>query len=57
MYVPGDETALSMLLRRTLKEVNSNYCPKDEIDWLYARYTPETVACLLYTSPSPRDRG
>lgn len=44
MYVPGDEAALSALLRRTLKEVNANYCPKDEIDWLYARYTPETVA-------------
>lgn len=44
MYVPGDEDALSALLRRTLKEVNANYCPKDEIDWLYARYTPETVA-------------
>lgn len=44
MYMPGDETALSVLLRRTLIEVNANYCPKDEIDWLYARYTPETVA-------------
>lgn len=44
MYVPGDETALSVLLRRTLIEVNAAYCPKDEIDWLYNRYTPETVA-------------
>lgn len=44
MYVPGDETELSVLLRRTLIEVNANYCPKDEIDWLYNRYTPETVA-------------
>ena len=43
-YVPGDEGAVSALLRRTLLEVNANYCPKDEIDWLYHRYTPETVA-------------
>ena len=43
-YVPGDEGALSALLRRTLLEVNAHYCPKDEIDWLYNRYTPETVA-------------
>lgn len=44
MYVPGDEYALSTLLRRTLIEVNALSCPQDEIDWLYARYTPETVA-------------
>ena len=43
-YVPGDEDALSILLRRTLLEVNAQHCPKDEIDWLYDRYTPETVA-------------
>lgn len=43
-YLPGDETALSILLRRTLLEVNALHCPKEEIDWLYARYTPETVA-------------
>ena len=35
---------MSALLRRTLLEVNANYCPKAEIDWLYDRYTPETVA-------------
>lgn len=34
---------MSALLRRTLLEVNANYCPKAEIDWLYDRYTPETV--------------
>ena len=43
-YVPGDEGAVSALLRRTLLEVNAHYCPKVEIDWLYDRYTPETVA-------------
>lgn len=43
-YIPGDEAALSALLRRTLLEVNAHCCPKGEIDWLYARYTPETVA-------------
>ena len=35
---------MSALLRRTLLEVNAHYCPKAEIDWLYARYTPEAVA-------------
>lgn len=43
-YLPGDEAPLSSLLRRTLLEVNAHYCPKTEIDWLYDRYTPETVA-------------
>ena len=43
-YLPGDEGAVSALLRRTLLEVNAHYCPKTEIDWLYSRYTPETVA-------------
>ncbi|MDY3986044.1 GNAT family N-acetyltransferase [Dysosmobacter sp.] len=43
-YLPGDEGALSTLLRRTLLEVNAHHCPKGEIDWLYNRYTPETVA-------------
>ena len=43
-YQPGDECAVSALLRRTLLEVNTLYCPKVEIDWLYNRYTPETVA-------------
>ena len=43
-YIPGDEDTLSVLLRRTLLEVNAQHCPMDEIDWLYDRYTPETVA-------------
>ena len=43
-YLLGDEGAVSVLLRRTLLEVNAHYCPKAEIDWLYNRYTPETVA-------------
>ena len=43
-YVPGDEDALSILLRRTLLEVNAQCCPQEEIDWLYDRYSPETVA-------------
>ena len=43
-YIPGDEGAVSALLRRTLLEVNAHYCPKGEIEWLYDRYTPETVA-------------
>ena len=43
-FIPGEEETLSRLLRRTLMEVNANYCPKSEMDWLYARYTPEGVA-------------
>ena len=43
-YQSGDEDALSRLLRRTLLEVNAHYCPQEEIEWLYNRYTPESVA-------------
>ena len=43
-YLPGDEGAVSVLLRRTLLEVNALYCPQVEIEWLYNRYAPETVA-------------
>ena len=43
-YLPGDEDTLSVLLRRTLLEVNALYCPQVEIEWLYNRYAPETVA-------------
>lgn len=43
-FVPGEEETLSRLLRRTLLEVNANYCPAGEIDWLYNRYTPQGVA-------------
>ena len=35
---------MSALLRRTLLEVNAHYCPQAEINWLYNRYSPETVA-------------
>ena len=48
-YRAGDETALSILLRRTLTEVNANYCPAGEIEWLYNRYTPEGVAEIAAT--------
>ena len=43
-FIPGEEETLSKLLRRTLMEVNANYCPAAEMDWLYNRYTPEGVA-------------
>ena len=43
-FRPGEETEVSVLLRRTLMEVNANYCPHSEMVWLYNRYTPETVA-------------
>ena len=37
----GDENELSILIRRTLVEVNEPDCPKEEIDFLYDLYTPE----------------
>ena len=40
-----DAHTLSELIRRTLVEVNSVDCPKEEIDFLYERYTPEKVIC------------
>ena len=43
-FIPGEEATLSILLRRTLMEVNANYCPAAEMDWLYNRYTPQGVA-------------
>ena len=43
-YQPGDENTISVLIRRTLVEVNGVDCPKEEIDFLYALYTPEKVA-------------
>lgn len=45
-YILGDEETLSILLRRTLLEVNANYCPAGEIEWLYNRYIPEGVASI-----------
>lgn len=42
-FIPGDEETLSILLRRTLLEVNAAHCPAGEIEWLYNRYTPETI--------------
>ena len=42
-FEAGEEETVSILMRRTLLEVNANYCPASEIDWLYKRYTPETI--------------
>lgn len=42
-FAAGQEKEVSVLLRRTLIEVNANFCPKSEIDWLYNRYSPQTV--------------
>ena len=39
----GDENSISVLIRRTLVEVNGVDCPKEEIDFLYALYTPEKI--------------
>ena len=41
-FRPGDEQAISALIRRTLTEVNTD-CPIWEIEWLYDHYTPEAV--------------
>ena len=42
-FEPGTEKEISDLIRRTLVEVNSVDCPKWEIDYLYAAYTPERI--------------
>ncbi len=42
-FYKEDANALSVLIRRTLVEVNSADCPKEEIDFLYGLYTPEKV--------------
>ena len=43
-FQPGDEASISVLIRRTLLEINSADCRKEEIDFLHALYTPEKVA-------------
>ena len=42
-YREGDAPVLSALMRRSLLEINTD-SPQWEIDWLYARYSPEGVA-------------
>lgn len=44
-FRPGEEGALSALIRRTLREVNVD-SPRGEVDYLIAHYTPGTVAAL-----------
>lgn len=44
-FIPGEEKALSIIVRRVLREVNLED-PKDEVEWLYNRYTPEYVKNL-----------
>ena len=42
-FLLGDEGAVSALIRRTLLEVNSVDCPREEINFLYDLYTPEKI--------------
>ena len=51
--------------KKTLKEIQTELCPELSVQQLYRistmywddKYGTETVSgCLLYTSPSPRDR-
>lgn len=44
----GDENALSVLIRRTLTEVNYT-SPKSELDYLIPHYSPETMVELAQT--------
>lgn len=44
----GDEDALSVLIRRTLVEVNYT-SPKSELDYLIPHYSPETMVELSQT--------
>ena len=44
----GDETILSPMIRRTLREVNYT-SPKSELDYLIPHYSPETMVELAHT--------
>ena len=61
---PGGERLGSILYDELLAEGDSDYVanfPSDEWDAISLNYTSGTTGdpkgCLLYTSPSPRDRG
>lgn len=47
-FQTGDEDALSVLIRRTLREVNYT-SPKSELDYLIPHYSPETMVELSRT--------
>lgn len=42
-FLPSEAEAVSVLIRRTLLEINQGSDPQWEIDYLYAHYTPETI--------------
>ena len=41
----------------TENEVQGNDVQQELMDMIIADESPATISCLLYTSPSPRDRG
>lgn len=43
-FLPSEAEAVSVLIRRTLLEVNQGSDPQWEIDYLYQHYTPEAIA-------------
>ena len=53
-------TQLPLLLKTkkelTLKPLDTKDCLAAQTEAIVARF-PDRPACLLYTSPSPRDRG
>ena len=62
-FQKGDEEILSVMIRRTLREVNYT-SPKSELDYLIPHYSPETMVELSETGHTYvldpagwRDRG
>lgn len=47
-FQKGDEEILSIMIRRTLREVNYT-SPKSELDYLIPHYSPETMVELSET--------
>ena len=47
-FQKGDEETLSVMIRRTLREVNYT-SPKSELDYLIPHYSPETMVELSET--------
>ena len=60
LFVPKEKQALQKLLSIYHPQLNKRYEEKDDVkeavdDLEYLEYEFQALACLLYTSPSPRD--
>ena len=56
VYLEGDHTQLGKLVTVTVKEARQNSLLVQTGKGPQQMKSEENVACLLYTSPSPRDR-